>query len=63
VHRAARDPLSSHTLNRACFAQRERDKPREGVVATTITFFPILFAASRASRGFSETAVDELVPR
>ena len=27
VHRAARDPLSSHTLNRACFAQRDRDKP------------------------------------
>ena len=34
VHRAARDPLSSHTLNCACFAQRDRDKPRQGVVAS-----------------------------
>jgi len=36
VHRAARDPLSSHTLNRPCFAQRDRDKPRQGVVADTL---------------------------
>jgi len=33
VHRAARDLLSSHTSNRACFAQRGGDKPRQGVVA------------------------------
>jgi hypothetical protein len=36
VHRAARDLLSRHTSNRACFAQRERDKPRQGVVASTL---------------------------
>ena len=28
MDRAARDLLSRHTSNRACFAQRERDKPR-----------------------------------
>ena len=28
VHRAARDLLSSHTSNRACFAPRDGDKPR-----------------------------------
>jgi len=33
VHRAARDLLSNHASNRACFAQRDGDKPRQGVVA------------------------------
>jgi hypothetical protein len=35
MDRAARDLLSRHTSNCACFAQRERDKPRQGVVANT----------------------------
>jgi hypothetical protein len=38
VHRAARDPSSSHTSNRACFAQRDGDKPRQGTIARLLAF-------------------------
>ena len=49
VHRAARDLLSSHALNRACFAQRDGDKPRQGVVATLCSFLIAIWKSSERS--------------
>ena len=39
MDRAVREFLTSHTSKRVCSAQRERDKPRQGVVANTLKFF------------------------
>ena len=38
MDRAVREFLTGHTLKRVCSAQRDRDKPRQGVVAITLSF-------------------------
>jgi hypothetical protein len=40
MDRAVREFLTGHTSKRVCSAQRDRDKPRQGVVANTLTSFP-----------------------
>ena len=39
MDRAVREFLTGHTSKRVCFAQRERDKPRQGVVASSLDLF------------------------
>ena len=39
MDRAVREFLTGHTSKRVCSAQRERDKPRQGVVANMLNLF------------------------
>jgi hypothetical protein len=70
MDRAVREFLTGHTSKRVCSAQRERDKPRQGVMANTLKsqrngafgFIHWLDAAARTTGAAVGSAVSSVLP-